>query len=83
MPGRWLPIRRDLGLADAASLLVGLGIVAASSVALGATRDDLDSDSSLVLVSRGADIANLVIVLPILLGSMWLARRGSLIGLLL
>ena len=83
MPGRWLPIKRDLSLAYAASLLVGLGIVAASSVGLASTRDDLGSDSSLVLVSRGADIANLLIVLPILLGSMWLARRGSLTGLLL
>ena len=29
------------------------------------------------------DVFNLVVALPILLGSMWLARRASLIGLLL
>jgi hypothetical protein len=31
----------------------------------------------------GTDVLNLVVGLPILLGSMWFARRGSLIGLLL
>jgi len=31
----------------------------------------------------GGDAANLILGLPVLLGSVWLARRGSLIGLLL
>lgn len=35
------------------------------------------------LVSRAGDAAGLVVVLPSLLVSMWLARRGSLLGLLL
>lgn len=40
------------------------------------------AEAPFVLVSQGGDAANLILV-PILLGSMWLARRGSLIGLLL
>ena len=39
--------------------------------------------SPLVQVSQGGDAANLILGLPALLGAMWLARRGSLIGLLL
>jgi hypothetical protein len=78
-----LPTRRDLTLAYVASLLVAVGILAASGVGLLLGSDGLYADSSLVLVSKGADAANLVLVLPILLGSMWLARRGSLFGLLL
>jgi hypothetical protein len=76
-----LPAPRDLTLAYAASLLVGLGIVVSSGVGL-VSADDLYGDSALVLVSRSADAANLVLLVP-LLGAMWLARRGSLIGLLL
>jgi hypothetical protein len=73
---------RDLTLAYAASLLVGLGIVVSCGVGL-VSADDLYGDSALVLASRGADAANLVLVVPLLVGAMWLARRGSLIGLLL
>lgn len=78
-----LPTTRDLALAYVASLLVGLGIVVVSAAGLASGSGGLYGDSSLVLVSRGADAANLVLVLPLLLGAMWLARRGSLFGLLL
>ncbi|TAK75116.1 MAG: hypothetical protein EPO16_09510 [Dehalococcoidia bacterium] len=77
------PNGRALTAAYAASLLVGIGIVAASASGLASGVDAPYGDSSLVLVSRGADAANLVFVLPILLGPMWLAQRGSLTGLLL
>jgi hypothetical protein len=70
-------------LAYAAALLVGLAIVVSSAVGLASGADRPYGDAVLVLVSRGADVANLVLVLPILLGTLWLAWRGSLIGLLL
>jgi hypothetical protein len=78
-----VPIRRDLTLAYAGSLLVAVGIGIASVAGLVSRADDHYGETSLVLVSPGADAANLVLVLPILLGAMWLARRGSLFGLLL
>ena len=78
-----LPVSRDLTLAYVASLLVALGIIVASAVGLASGAGGLYGDSSLVLVSQGADAANLVLVLPILLGAMWLTRRGSIFGLLL
>ncbi len=74
---------RDLRLAYLASLLVALGIGLASGAGLVSDARGLYGDSSLVLISRGADVANLVLIVPILLGAMWLARRGSLFGLLL
>jgi hypothetical protein len=40
-------------------------------------------ETSLLALLVGQDALNLIVGLPILLGSMWLARRGSLIGLLL
>lgn len=76
-------VTRDLALAYLGSLLVALGIGVASGTGLLSDARSLDGDASLVLVSRGADVANLVLVVPLLLGAMWLARRGSLFGLLL
>ena len=76
-------ITRSLTLAYLASLLVALGVGVASAAGLASDATGVYGDSSLVLVSRGADAANLVLVLPVLLGTMWLARRGSLFGLLL
>jgi hypothetical protein len=76
-------IARDLTLAYVASLVVAAGIGVASGAGLTGDAHRLYGDSSLVLVSRGADVANLVLVVPILLGAMELARRGSVFGLLL
>jgi hypothetical protein len=78
-----LPVARDLTLAYLASLLVAIGIMVASGVGLASGAGGSHGDSSLVLVSQGGDVANLVLVLPILLGALWLARRGSIFGLLL
>src|SRR5512147_2386390 len=61
-----LPVTRDLTLAHLAAILVALGIMVASGVGLTAGAGGLYGDSSLVLVSQGGDVANLVLVLPIL-----------------
>jgi hypothetical protein len=79
-----LPLRRDLTAAYASSLAVAFAFAVASIAGLVLGSDGLyDPVSPLVQVSRGGDAANLLLGLPVLLGSMWLARRGSLIGLLL
>jgi hypothetical protein len=77
----WL--KRDLNPAYVSSLVMALGIALVCVVGSVWSAKSLYADSQLVLISRGADAANLVLLLPILLGSMWLARRGSLFGLLL
>jgi hypothetical protein len=76
-------VNRHLTLAYVASAAVALAIVVAGLAGLVSDRADFYAGSSLVLVSQGADLANLVIVLPLLLAFAWLARRGSLLGLLL
>jgi hypothetical protein len=79
-----LPIQRDLGLAYASSAVVSVAIAVVSVAGLVRGSEGLYAvESPLVQVSRGGDAANLLLGLPTLLGSMWLARRGSLVGLLL
>jgi flavodoxin len=78
-----LPMKRDLNPAYISSLVMALGIAFVSVAGLVWRAESLYADSQLVLISGGADAANLVLPLPILLGAMWLARRDSLIGLLL
>jgi hypothetical protein len=77
-------IARDLSLAYLASLLIAalMAVVSAAGVLLAPTGL-YRGDPIFVSVFVGQDAANLVVGLPILLGSVWLARRGSLIGLLL
>lgn len=82
--GSALPLRRGLTLAYGSSLVVACALAAASTAGLMLGSDGLyDPGSPLVQVSRGGDAANLILGLPVLLGSMWLAKRGSFIGLLL
>ena len=74
----------DLRLAYIASLLVAVGMAAASLAAL----VDWDRvypgiEAKMLPLFVGQDALNLVVGLPILLGAMVLARRGALIGLLL
>jgi hypothetical protein len=78
-----LPLKRDLTLAYRVSLVVAtlMAVVSVAGFAWG-SGGLYRVGSPSVLVSQGGDAANLILV-PILLGSMWLARRGSLIGLLL
>lgn len=81
MHEKTLPVRGGLGHATAASLVAAAAIVLASTVGLvtGASRY---AQSQSVLVSQGADAANLIAVL-LVLGTLLLARRGSLTALLL
>lgn len=79
-----LPLRRDLTVACVSSLAVAFVLAVASIAGLVLGSEGLyDAGSPLVQVSRGGDAANLLLGLPVLVGSLWLAKRGSLIGLLL
>jgi hypothetical protein len=76
-----LPITRDLTLAYVASLVIALLMTVASVAGL-LYRTVIYPTDELLLSFLPNDALNLVVGLPILLGSMWLARRGKLIGLL-
>jgi hypothetical protein len=77
-------LKRDLTLAYFVSLVVAAVMTVASVAALvDWDRIYPSMDSSLLPLFVGQDALNLIVGLPILLVSMWLARRGSLIGLLL
>lgn len=76
-----LPIKRDLTLAYALSLVVALIMTVASVIGF-LYRTVIYPTDELLLSKISLDVFNLVVGLPILLGSMWLARRGKLIGLL-
>jgi hypothetical protein len=80
-PGR-LPTSGDLRLLYAASLIVAL-LMAVASVGGLLYPARLYPTEELRQSFVANDVVNLAIGLPILLGSMWLARRGKLIGLLL
>ncbi|MCL4248877.1 MAG: hypothetical protein KJ065_12090 [Anaerolineae bacterium] len=75
-----LPVARDLTMAYVLSLIVAL-LVAVASVGGIVYQTTLYPAEQLV-DQVGNDALNLVIGLPFLLGSMWFARRGSLLGLL-
>jgi hypothetical protein len=64
-----LPVTHSLTLACGASLLIAALIALASAVGLTRAAGDVYADSESVLVSRGADVANLLLV-PLLLGTM-------------
>ena len=76
-----LPITRNLTLAYALSLVVALIMTVASVVGL-LYQTLIYPTDELLLSKIPLDVFNLVVGLPILLGSMWRARRGKLIGLL-
>src|SRR5450759_4140588 len=90
-----LPLKRDLTVAYRTSLLIALlmVIVSAAGLAWGSTSlYGVDQDRALGVSASTAgvlvpgflaqDVFNLVVGLPILVGALWRARRGSLIGLL-
>lgn len=77
-----LPITRDLTLAFVASLLIALIMAIVSAAGL-LFQSDIYPEEELIQAFVAVDVVNLVMGVPILLGSMWLARRGRLIGLLL
>jgi hypothetical protein len=79
-----LPVRRDLSLAYLASLLAAALMAVASAVGIVLAHAGIyGGDPAVVAVFAGQDVANFVVGLPILVGMVWLARRGSLVGLLL
>lgn len=80
-PSDRLPVTRDLTLAYMLSLVVALIMAVASVVGL-LYRTIIYPADELLLAFAPNDVLNLVVGLPILLGSMWLARRGQVIGLL-
>ena len=91
-----LPLKRDLTLAYRTSLLVALLMIVASvgDLVWGSTSlYGVDENGALGVSASTAgvlvpgflvqDIFNLVVGLPVLVGALGLARRGSFIGLLL
>jgi hypothetical protein len=80
-PPASLPITQDLTLAYLVSLAIALLMTVASVAGL-LYRTVIYPTDELLLSFIPNDVLNLVVGLPILLGSMWLARRGKLIGLL-
>ena len=76
-----LPIKCNLTLAYAVSLVIA-ALVGSASVAGLLYQTTTYPTDELVESFVPNDVVNLFIGLPILLGSMWLARRGKLSGLL-
>jgi hypothetical protein len=76
-----LPITRDLSPTYAVSLVVAL-LVAVAAIAGLLFRTTIYPTDELILAYLPVDAFHLVVGLPILLGSMWLAARGKLVGLL-
>ena len=78
---RSLPIRRSLTLAYVLSCLVAV-LMATASIAGLVDAPSVYPRDELARTFVSNDVANLIIGLPSLLGAMWLARRGKLVGLL-
>lgn len=76
-----LPLRSGLGHATTASAITGAAVVLATAVGLIAGAERYAGSQS-VLVSQGADVANLIAVV-LMVVTMWLAHRGSITALLL
>lgn len=76
-----LPVIRGLTLAYASSLIIAL-LMAIASVAGLLSGPNLYPTEEMQLLNLPTDLFTLVVGLPILLGSMWLARRNKLLGLL-
>jgi hypothetical protein len=76
-----LPVRGGLALIYASSLVIALMTVAVSLAGL-LNQSEVYPSEELIQAFLPNDVANLVIGLPILIGSLWLAWRGKLLGLL-
>jgi hypothetical protein len=76
-----LPIKRNLKLTYALSLGITL-LMAGTSIAGLLYRSVIYPTDELLQTFMPNDVVNLLIGVPILLGSMWLTWRGKLIGLL-
>ena len=80
-PSERLPMKRKTGRATALSIIVAILMTAASIGGLLFPSSIYPTDE-LRQSYLANDMVNLIIGLPILLVSMWLTRRGKLIGLL-
>ena len=76
-----LQVTRSLTLAYASSLLIAL-LAAIASIAGLLYGTSLYPTDEMLLLKQPTDLFTLVVGLPLLLGSVWLARRGRLLGLL-
>jgi hypothetical protein len=76
-----LPVRAGLMPATISSTAVALLMIVAAAAGL-IWRAEIYPTEELLLSFAPSDAFILIVGLPILLGSMWLANRGSLIGLL-
>lgn len=76
-----LPIKHNLKLIYILSFIIAI-LMAVASVAGILFRTIIYPTDELLGTFVSNDVVNLVIGLPITLGSIWLARRGKLIGLL-
>jgi len=76
-----LPVKSDLTLIYILSFLIAILMAVASIIGL-IYRTIIYPTDDLFRTFVPNDIVNLFIGLPIMFGSMWLARRGKLIGLL-
>jgi len=80
-PSASLPLRGDLKSATVISVIVALLMTSASVYGL-LFPSNIYPTEELRQSFLANDLVNLLIGLPILLGSMWLTHRGKLIGLL-
>ena len=76
-----LPIIRDLKMETILSSIVAM-LMAAASIAGIIFKTAIYPTDELVQSFLATDVVNLFIGLPMLIGSIWLARRGKWIGLL-
>ena len=80
-PADRLPLRRDLSPAFTLSIVTAFLMTAASLGGLLFPSSIYPTDE-LLRSFLANDLVNLLIGLPVLLASLWLARRGNLVGLL-
>jgi len=76
-----LPIKRSLTLEYAISIVIAVIMIVASIVGI-LHRSVIYPTEKLSVGFVSTDLLNLAVGVPVLLVSMWLVRRGQLIGLL-
>ncbi|MFC1879452.1 hypothetical protein ACFLZW_06020 [Chloroflexota bacterium] len=81
LPSRGLPVSGNLGLAYWLSVAIAVIMIAVSLAGL-LYQQEIYPAEELLLAFVPNDVVNLVIGAPILLISIWLVRRGNLVGLL-
>ena len=76
-----LPITHNLKLVYASSLLIALLMTIASLAGL-LYGETLYGTEEMILLKQPTDLFSLIVALPLMLASLWLAKRGRLLGLL-